>query len=366
MYSSVRISGYRGLDAFKIDGLGRINLLVGTNNSGKTSILECIELLRSAGSAYVLTTILGRRGEWGYRSDEERRDYLDISHMFANHELSGKIVIEGDCIDAANRSVWNNRVTVDVTNLHDGQLDFGERDPLEQDTRLALRVSGSRTADDFQARLTSEGFLPWSLPRRALSLRDTSSQSVQFIRTNGMTAVDIVRLFDDVVLTEREDHVTEALRIIDQSIERIASLGIERRPILREAPGGVVLKLHGVPYRVPIGSAGDGMWRMLGLALALSNAKGGVLLVDEIDTGLHYSVMESMWRMVSERAAALDVQVFATTHSRDCFESLATVVDPGSVTTGVTIQRIDAHGGRAIRFSNEDIIAAAERGIEVR
>ena len=79
---------------------------------------------------------------------------------------------------------------------------------------------------------------------------------------------------------------------------------------MREGPGGVVLKLHGVPYRVPIGSAGDGMWRMLGLALALSNAKGGVLLVDEIDTGLHYSVMENMWRMISERAVVLDVQVF--------------------------------------------------------
>ena len=43
MYSSIQISGYRGLDSFRLEGLGRINLLVGTNNSGKTSILECIE-----------------------------------------------------------------------------------------------------------------------------------------------------------------------------------------------------------------------------------------------------------------------------------------------------------------------------------
>ena len=108
------------------------------------------------------------------------------------------------------------------------------------------------------------------------------------------------------------------------------------------------------------------MWRMLGLALALANAKGGILLVDEIDTGLHYSVMEDMWRMVSERAAALDAQVFATTHSRDCYESLAAVVRPGSISTTVTIQRIDAQRERAVRFSNDDIVAAAERGIEVR
>ena len=126
------------------------------------------------------------------------------------------------------------------------------------------------------------------------------------------------------------------------------------------------LKLEGVADRIPIGSAGDGMWRMLGLALALANAEGGVLLVDEIDTGLHYSVMGDMWQMVSTRAAALDVQVFATTHSRDCYESLAAIVELDTQTAGVTIQRIDPGLGRAVGFSDDDILIAAERGLEVR
>ena len=366
MYSSVLISGYRGLDSFTLDGLGRINLLVGINNSGKTSILECIELLRSAGDPHALATILVRRGEWGYSSDEERQGYLDVTHLFANHELSGKCVVEGTSVDTRSRASWNNRVTVDVTDLRNGQLELEQEDSLEEEGQLTLRVNWSDAAEEFKARTTTEGLLRWPWARRLPRFRDGPSQFVQFIKTNGMTAVDVVRLFDDIVLTEQEEHVTEALRIIDRSIERIASVGIERRPYLREGPGGVVLKLHGVPYRVPIGSAGDGMWRMLGLALALSNAKGGVLLVDEIDTGLHYSVMENMWRMISERAVALDVQVFATTHSRDCYESLAAVVRPGSGPTGVTIQRIDTRRKRAMRLSDDDIVAAAERGIEVR
>ena len=108
------------------------------------------------------------------------------------------------------------------------------------------------------------------------------------------------------------------------------------------------------------------MWRMFGLALALASAKGGVLLVDKIDTGLHYSIMGDMWRMVSEQATALDVQVFATTHSRDCYQSLATIVEPGAPSFEVTIQRVDSGRGHAIGFSNEDIVAVADRGIEVR
>ena len=86
MYSSIRITGYRGLESFRMEGLGRVNLLVGANNSGKTSILECIELLRSAGNPHVLSSIAGRRGEWGYVTDEDARasltpqDFLDVGY----------------------------------------------------------------------------------------------------------------------------------------------------------------------------------------------------------------------------------------------------------------------------------------------
>jgi AAA15 family ATPase/GTPase len=58
---------------------------------------------------------------------------------------------------------------------------------------------------------------------------------------------------------------------------------------------------------------------MLGLALAIVNAKNGVLLVDEIDTGLHYTVMSDMWKMIWKTAKRLNVQVFATTNSNDCW-----------------------------------------------
>ena len=204
------------------------------------------------------------------------------------------------------------------------------------------------------------------MPRRRLRLRDISDSAVQFLRTNGMTAGDTTRLFNKIVLTENEEYVTKALRIIDPTIERIASVGGESRAFPREGPGGVFLKLSNVAQRTPIGSAGDGMWRILGLALALANAKGGVLLVDEIDAGLHYSVMENMWRMVNERSRELAVQVFATTHSRDCYESLAATLQPGLLSSEVTIQRIDPSRDQAVRFSSDDIIVASRRGIEIR
>ena len=371
MYSSIHIRGYRGLDSFRMRGLGRVNLLVGTNNCGKTSILECVELLRSTGHPNVLSSILKRRGEWvDVVNDRDSEPLLDVKRLFSGYDLQGEVVIEGEDDGAAGPSDWNGKVAMHVEDPRDSEP--GEPDPHDEDGYFTLAVEWSDREDDSDTRvvnvgITSDGRLSSRGFRRFLRTRNGPiDQVVQFIRTSGMTAPDVVRLFDDVVLTENEEHVTQALRMIEPAVERIASVVIDRGSHFREAPGGVFIKLRKSGNRIPIGSAGDGMWRMLGLALALANVKGGVLLVDEIDTGLHYSVMADMWRMVSERAAALKVQVFATTHSRDCYESLAAVAQSGLPSPEITIQRIEPHREQAIGFSDEAIVAAAERGIEVR
>ncbi len=353
-----------------MERLGRVNLLVGTNNCGKTSILECIELLRSAGNPHVLSSIAGRRGEWGDTSEGDARatlvprpELLDVSHLFANHELRGKIHIEADCSDVAAANGWNDRVTVYVedptTSLHqERDTEVGD----DGDESLVLRVKWSDTEDEYRAPVTEDGILFG--PRRLKRTRDGSNQAVQFVRTSGMTAVDVARTFSRFVLTPKHEAIKQALRIVEPTVEDLAPIADERTRFSRDAPGGVVLKLQGVTGRVPIGSMGDGMWRMLGLALSIADADGGVLLVDEIDTGLHYSVMEDMWRMLSEVAAVQSVQVFATTHSRDCYESLAAIAK--SDTGDVTIQRIERSRDEAVRFSREAIVALPERDIEVR
>ena len=116
--------------------------------------------------------------------------------------------------------------------------------------------------------------------------------------------------------------------------------------------------------RVPVGSMGYGVWRLLGIALALVRAEGGILLIDEIDTGLHYTVLVDVWRLVYDTAARLGVQVFATTHSRDCYEALAAVTQVGR--QDISLQRIERGRALAVSFSESEIRQAAARGVEVR
>ena len=363
MYTSIEIRGYRRFESFRLEGLGRVNLLVGTNNCGKTSILECIELLRSAGRPLVLQSILSRRGEWGDGNDSGRTA-LDVRRLFAKQDLGGKIVVKGfgtESIDGVRDQV--------VMEVQEATSDVGQQELpglFEDETSLGeerlLNLNWSNGAEPFRTRITADG----RLDSRLLRTRNGQGQTVVFITTPGMTSRDVVRLFGDIVLTEREDHITRALRVLEPAIERLAPVPYDGGSIFREGPGGVFVRLRNVPDRIPIGSVGDGMWRMLGLALGLANASDGILLVDEIDTGLHYSVMQDMWRVISERARALSIQVFATTHSRDCYESLAAIARSDATPEDVTIQRVDVDSAEAVRFGNEEIVAAADRGLEVR
>lgn len=192
--------------------------------------------------------------------------------------------------------------------------------------------------------------------------------TLNFVGTGGLVPGDVGDIFDDVVLTDAEDQAVEAMQLIEPRVERLAVLQSRRASHGGSARGGILLRMRGTDGRVPIGSVGDGMWRLLGLALTLARARGGVLLVDEIDTGLHYTVMQKMWTMIAERSKSLDVQVFATTHSRDCYESLSSIADSEAVPPGdLTIHRLESGNGMtSTQFSEHEVALVEERGLEVR
>lgn len=369
MIRSLSIDGFRGFEHFEMCDLGRVNLLVGTNNSGKTSVLEAIQILMT-GHIRSIWAALYRRGERLVDEPDRRpRAEVDVCHLFHGHamEVGSEFRLRG-----VNDST-GGRLTATI-----------QERPLDKDSQSALFEEEEDYAGSFGLLLKGEGFvrvdekLPLSrrgglsseMLQRLRSAQDDATLSTRFIATASMSPDEIVSLYEDIVLKPEEDLVIQALKTIEPTIERIAtkSSKVPRyyRGYLGER-GGIVVKCTGVNQRIPIGSLGDGIWRMLGLALALVHAEHGVLLVDEIDTGLHFTVMSDMWKLVSETAKRLHVQVFATTHSRDAVDSLAAISRADvSEDSDVTIQRLERDKHRAVAYTEQEIVVAAERGTEVR
>lgn len=390
MIHSIKLSGYRGFPRFAMNGLGRLNLIVGKNNSGKTSILESLQLLASGSDPNALWRILSRRGEVVVPEPSPNRllqAEIDVAHLFYGHEVQvGTELKISSANQHPNRSL---HYVVSEAKQEESPVLFAQLAGEEPTTtRLAVKISGTPDFTLPPIPISNQGAVRNEVLQQLANIaprvtrRPTST--AQYIPGESLQVGELLQLWNSIVLTPDEDRVTEALRLIDDKIERVAAVGIA--PIYY--PGYVQLPPHGgfavrlketsktiisknskdeTDKRVPIGSFGDGIWRILGLAVAVSRAQDNLLLVDEIDTGLHYSVMTDMWRLLFEAAERFNVQVFATTHSYDCVHSLASICrDVKDSESQITIHRVEIGKTESIRFSERQIRAAADREIEIR
>ena len=351
-----------------MEGLGRINLLVGTNNSGKTSVLEALHLLSSNGDPGIIWRIASQRGE-RIETESQRLqplDEVDICHLFRGHELKPTPQFT---ISAKNDGP-ERRITFSIKEAtSDDQLEADQEELIVP--RMILAIEGRPAPVLQRIPLTRRGGVSSTIAdgsRRPRRRDESSRQPALYISTKSLSVSALMTFWNRVVLTTAEDLVLRALRFLEPRIERIAAVSTSSYYYRGDAArGGFVVKLSGVDNPIPIGSLGDGTWRMLALAIALTRVSHGILLIDEIDTGLHYTVMADMWRLVDETARRLNVQVFATTHSYDCVKSLAAICDPDALANNhVTIQRINSSKSKAVAYTEAEIKVAAERHIEVR
>ena len=140
-----------------------------------------------------------------------------------------------------------------------------------------------------------------------------------------------------------------------------------RRRIHDGAVAGAVVLLRGQRRPIPLRSLGDGALRLFGVALALANSRGGFLLIDEAENGIHYSLQRDFWNMVLRTAHENNVQVLATTHSSDCIKGFAKAASDFRDAEGVLIRLSRQYGDlRAVEYPEEELTIAAEQGIEVR
>jgi len=362
MIRSLTIEGYRGFEHFEMRDLGRVNLLVGTNSSGKTSVLEAVLLLASQGDPHALWEILSRRGE---SPPEERRrgvarPEVEVGHMFTGHriDVDSAFMIRGGNDSPGEWMSCSISEAAESETLFEDEEYFGPS--------LALSMRSGASAEEVLLHLSRKGVLASDAIRRHRAVRGDEGLGFRFVSSESLSSEDVGVLWQATALTPEEELVVQALQTLEPRLQRIAFVG-SGRYVRPQSRGGFVVKYAGSDQPVPIGSMGDGIWRMLALALAGIRSQGGVLLVDEIDTGLHYTVMEDMWKLISVTAERFNVQVFATTHSTDCVRSLASICGAHRAAgSDVSIQRIEPEKGRAVAFSEREIAVAAERNIEVR
>ena len=179
---------------------------------------------------------------------------------------------------------------------------------------------------------------------------------------NGLSAVDQEKMWERIALSDLERDVIESLNIVYPGVDALAVLAASttRKPSVR-------VKHPSFAHPHPLKSLGDGAIRLFGLTLALVTAQRGILLIDEIENGIHYSVLPAVWKFAAKVAKRLNVQVFVTSHSLDCIKAFHEVTHADPAIEGV-LNRIEIRKGviQAVLFDDQKLDRFLEEGIEMR
>lgn len=373
MIESLAVENYRSFESYRIDRLATVNLLVGRNNCGKTSLLEAVEFLALGGAVEMLVRTAIRRNEMVGVANPEfyrgREFHPDITHFFRHHILGceSEFAIEG--IGAGQFRVLINCDAAQRSDATQRKL-FNEQEITSSGWLLEVYRNGEDTPVSVLP-VFPDGTLEVRearsyVQRRSLPLGRRGGAAVEFITTASLDSSALSDLWNQIIRAKQEQFVVGALTLIEESIDSIQ--------FLTETGGGTAGILIGTTdsdseadRRVPLGSFGEGMKRLLALAMALARTTNGILLVDEIDTGLHHSVLPDMWKLVIETAIRNNVQVFATTHSLDCLRGLDAVCQDRPDFAGeVLVHKLDRNLDFAVTLDAADFQMAIEQELEVR
>lgn len=362
-FSKLQLTNFRCFESYALEDLARVNLLVGKNNCGKTSIIEAINLLVAMGSPLVLEDLAIMRGERRVKyleSPYRQIDIVDVSPLFTGHSvpLGEEVVVSSNRARLSLQVVPNSEVDEFFYNDSDMKRMASEGD---ETPAVGLRITAEPSVEPVPVfPLGETGSLVYSNRLRRRSQVPPALPS-QFLTPTSLRPREMQTLWNKALREGGESAVIRALQFLQSDIESIHFL-MENR----FAPD-VLVGVRGGGRKLPLSSFGDGMRRLLALTLSLIESANGVLLIDEIDSGLHWTVMEDLWRLVIDTARKADIQVFATTHSLDCIRGLAAVVETEkSFADDVSIQKIERSLKRAVAFDAADIQDAIRHNIEVR
>ena len=342
MLRNLWIENFRALEDFKVARLGRVNLIVGKNSSGKSTVLEALRIFSRRANPSLLSEIAIGHDETfrGLRRDEEAPSFeaeLPFQHFFPKRVIpqadSVRITI-GDLERKEFVSIEHIlylQELIETTDSTNEVVRRARKKPIaKSDLFGRQRPDGqalSISAHDFESPtlIDLEDFDSYRYrPRLRTAPWYARESPVSYIPTQFLPFDSLAALWDRIALTELEKPVLEALSVIEPDIERLTFVSNDTNASgarVREGTRIPVIKLAGIEKPVPLSSTGDGMVRTLQMVLGIFPAKDGLFLVDEFENGLHYSVQEKIWALIFRLAGLLNVQVFATTHSWDCVES---------------------------------------------
>ncbi len=352
MIESIRIENFKCFESFAVDELRRITLIGGKNNVGKTALLEAFWLFLANLSEQ---RVFGQYARRGLRRIDHRAD-IAWAPMFRDYDLAREIMISLKGVSGPEE------LRIKLVKAHTlpkfpcvpdekaGALDTDE--PAGPSEALEFRNNQGQ-----KLWLTVD---PKSSTTHMMHGGSGEITPVAYVGTRSHPAEQGTRIFDELDKAGEAARVIRFLQLIEPGLDELTLNLVAGEPVVHG-------RLHHERRKNPVVFMGEGVVRLLTIMLAMVEARNGVVLIDEVENGIHYSVQTTIWKAIAQAATELSCQVFATTHSyefvRHAQEALAD--DYADDFRYIRLDRTDK-GIEARSYDIEILETAISAGMEVR
>lgn len=355
MINSVEFHNFRGIEDLYLPNLSQITLLTGRNNAGKSSILEGIFLFMDHSAPESFGKINNLRGLmtnvnpsslWEpafYNLDTQKplriHITLDDKPCDLCYERDDSFIPIDD-----NENIQNafSQFSAGIRSAHTLKYQYKE-DDYSEDGYFTINDNGLYK------------IINTSLPNNQIRiLPDT-----KLINPSTRQDLLVAEWLGKLELMGEKEKIISHLKLIEPTITDITTISSQGQILL-------YVKVHN--QMLPIRLAGDGLNRLLYFLLVLLVNQNCILLIDEIDSGFHYSMLQQFWNLISVTAKQNNCQIIATTHSYECIESALNGISEADMDDDFCLYRVEhtKKGNRALRYDAELARFAVDSNVEMR
>jgi predicted ATPase len=317
MIDQININNFRCFQKLEVPNLKKANLLVGQNSSGKSAFLEAIFLSSSsaaANTAFQLRAIRRMGNQLIQPSDAQAYRGL-WEDLFFDFKQDKKISIK----IAGNPNSDSRNLSIEYASKQAQELPFGKQPPMSgvnlEQTNAMPQIEFKWKRNGYPEVVSKPRFTNTGMQIDATDV--TYFPSIWYTPGGTETPDESAKRFSD--LDKRGDGKLDMVKTaIFKEFPFIKNVSIQYHagfPML-------FAELDKKPRKMPVALLSDGINRLLGICLSLAYFAGGTVLIDQFEDGFHYKLLPSIWSSVYKLANEFKVQLFVSTHSKECMDAL--------------------------------------------
>lgn len=308
MFTKFTIKNFRCFENLTFEKISRLNLIGGMNNVGKTSLLEALFLILGANIPDLSLRLNMFRGIEQFSNDYETM----WGWLFNNKNINSTIALIAENEDKKNTEIL-------TINLSSESLSISPQPNIQEKpkslsslttelipNKLNLTYQKGDLKVDSSLIISPDGLITGK--RDPIYLKPGV-----FISSKLRSNREDTERFSNLEKKNRQDEIINILQLLEPRLKRLA--------VLIEGGLPMIAGDIDIGELIPIAYMGEGISRLLSIILAIATTENGVILIDEIENGLHYSKITDIWKGIDIISRKTNTQIFATTHSFECIRS---------------------------------------------